>query len=61
MNLELTDTETAAVILLLKHAIAEDRYPLSERVQTWQGICERAPLMSGRSFVLSAAYHHLRR
>ena len=34
MHLDLCDTETPAIILLLKHAIADDRYPLSERVQT---------------------------
>ena len=49
MNLELTDTETAAVILLLKHAIAEDRYPLSERVQTWQGILDKLEPRPARS------------
>ena len=38
MHLELTDAEAPALIALLKHAIDEDRYPLSERVQTWQGI-----------------------
>ena len=41
MNLELTDTETPVLIALLKHAIDDDRYPLSERVQTWQSILDR--------------------
>jgi len=41
MHLDLSDAETAAIILLLKHAIADDRYPLSERVQTWQGILDK--------------------
>jgi hypothetical protein len=41
MHLDLSDTETAAIILLLKRAIADDRYPLSERVQTWQGILDK--------------------
>jgi hypothetical protein len=41
MNLDLTDTEAPALIALLKHAIADDRYPLSERVQTWQGILDK--------------------
>jgi hypothetical protein len=40
-NIELTDAETAAIIALLKHAIADDRYPLSERVQTWQDILDK--------------------
>jgi len=40
-NLELTDAEAPALIALLKHAIADDRYPLSERVQTWQGILDK--------------------
>jgi hypothetical protein len=40
-NLELTDAEAPALIALLKHAIDEDRYPLSERVQTWQGILDK--------------------
>jgi len=41
MNLELTDTETPVLVALLKHTIAGDRYPLSERVQTWQGILDK--------------------
>jgi hypothetical protein len=41
MPLDLSETETAAVIQLLKHAIAYDLYPLSERVQTWQGILDK--------------------
>jgi hypothetical protein len=41
MNLELTDAEAPALIALLKKAIAADRYPLSERVQTWQGILDK--------------------
>jgi hypothetical protein len=41
MNLELTDTEAPALIALLKHAISDDRYPLSERVQTWQAIVDK--------------------
>ena len=40
-NLELTDAEAPALIILLKRAIADDRYPLSERVQTWQGILDK--------------------
>jgi len=41
MTLDLTDAEAPALIALLKHAIADDRYPLSERVQTWQGILDK--------------------
>ena len=41
MHLELTDAEAPALISLLKRAIADDRYPLSERVQTWQGILDK--------------------
>jgi hypothetical protein len=41
MNLELNDAEAPALIALLKRAIADDRYPLSPRVQTWQGILDK--------------------
>ena len=41
MTLDLTDAETPALIALLKQAIAHDRYPLSERVQIWQGILDK--------------------
>ena len=41
MHLELTDAEAPALISLLKRAIADDRYPLSERVQIWQGILDK--------------------
>ena len=41
MTLDLTDVETPALIALLKQAIADDRYPLSERVQIWQGILDK--------------------
>ena len=41
MTLDLTDAEAPTLIALLKHAIADDRYPLSERVQTWQGILDK--------------------
>ena len=37
-NLALSDTETTALIDLLKRAIVEDRYPLSPRVLTLVGI-----------------------
>jgi len=40
-NLDLSDAEAPALIALLKRAIADDRYPLSERVQTWQGIFDK--------------------
>jgi hypothetical protein len=32
MNLDLTDDETAALARLLRHAIDDDRYPLSPRL-----------------------------
>ena len=41
MTLDLTDAEAPALIALLKHAIADDRYPLSERAQAWQGILDK--------------------
>jgi hypothetical protein len=41
MHVDLTEAETPALIALLKQAIADDRYPLSERVQTWQGILDK--------------------
>jgi hypothetical protein len=41
MNLDLTNSEAPALIALLKRAIADDRYPLSERVQTWQAILDK--------------------
>jgi hypothetical protein len=47
-NLELTDAEAPALGALLKHAIAEDRYPLSERVQIWQGILDKLEPRSAR-------------
>jgi hypothetical protein len=40
-NVDLSDAEAPALIALLKHAIADDRYPLSERVQTWQSILDK--------------------
>jgi len=41
MHLELSETEAPALVTLLKRAIADDRYPLSERVQTLQGILDK--------------------
>ena len=41
MHLDLSETETAAIIHLLKRAIADDRYPFCERVQTWQCILDK--------------------
>jgi hypothetical protein len=32
----LTDEERDAVLRLLRKAIEEDRYPLSDRVRTWK-------------------------
>jgi hypothetical protein len=40
-HLNLDGEQTAALVALLKHAIDEDRYPLSERVQTWQCILDK--------------------
>jgi hypothetical protein len=54
-NLELSDTETADLIDLLKRAIVTDRYALSPRVQTLEAILNklrpepiREPPPSGR-------------
>jgi len=52
MHLELTDAEAPALIALLKHAIDEDRYPLSERVQTWQGIPDKLEPRPARALAL---------
>jgi hypothetical protein len=38
MQLELTDEETQALARLVRNAIDGDRFPLSARVQTWEGI-----------------------
>ena len=40
-NLALSDTETIALIDLLKRAIVSDRYPLSPRVRTLVGILNK--------------------
>jgi hypothetical protein len=40
-TLELTDEEKLALAAELKHTIAEDRYPLSPRVRTLQGILDK--------------------
>ena len=40
-TLDLTEPETAAIIRLLRHAIDEDRFPIYERVQTWQAIPDK--------------------
>jgi hypothetical protein len=52
MHLKLTDAEAPALIALLKHAIDEDRYPLSERVQTWQGIPDKLEPCPARALAL---------
>jgi hypothetical protein len=41
MTLDLTDAEAAALVTLLKRAIADDHFPLSPRVRTLQGILDR--------------------
>jgi hypothetical protein len=38
MNLDLTDEETETLARLLRHAIDDDRFPLSPRVQGWKAI-----------------------
>ena len=38
MNVHLSDNETESLTRLLHHAIDDDRYPLSPRVQTWKAI-----------------------
>jgi hypothetical protein len=38
MPLDLNDEENEALVLLLRKAIDEDRYPLSPRVQALKGI-----------------------
>jgi hypothetical protein len=40
-TLDLTDDEWLALAAELKHTIAEDRYPLSSRIRTLQGILDR--------------------
>ena len=50
MNADLTDNEKLALVNLLKRAIDEDRYPLSERVETWKAILAKlAPEPAQRS------------
>jgi len=34
---------SAAIVKLLKHVIATDRYPLSPRVRTWKAALEARP------------------
>jgi hypothetical protein len=41
MNLALTDEETASLAALLRRVIADDGYPLSPRVKTWQAILDK--------------------
>jgi hypothetical protein len=41
MTLDLNDEETAALAALLRHAIADDRYPLSPRIRVLQAILDR--------------------
>ena len=40
-TLDLTDEETLALAAEIKHTIAEDRYPLSPRIRTLQGILNK--------------------
>ena len=41
MHLDLSDDETDALTRLLRHAIDDDRYPLSTRIRTLQGILDK--------------------
>ena len=41
MHLDLSDDETAALATELKRVINDDRYPLSSRIRTLQGILDR--------------------
>jgi hypothetical protein len=41
MNLDLSGDETCALTRLLRKAIDEDRYPLSHRIRTVQGILDK--------------------
>jgi hypothetical protein len=41
MHLDLTDDEAAALAAQLKRTIAEDRYPLSPRIQTLKCILDK--------------------
>jgi len=41
MHLDLCDEETEALARLLRHAIDDDRYPLSPRVQRWKTILDK--------------------
>jgi hypothetical protein len=41
MTLDLTDDETAALVRLLRHAIDEDRYPLSPRLAPIRAILDQ--------------------
>lgn len=41
MTLELSDEETSSLAALLRRVIADDRYPLSPRVKTWQAILDK--------------------
>ena len=41
MNVDLTEDETESLTRLLRHAIDDDRYPLSPRVKAWQAILDK--------------------
>jgi hypothetical protein len=41
MNLDLTNEESAILATLLRRAIADDRYPLSPRIQALQAILDK--------------------
>jgi len=49
MNLDLTDEEQTALATLLRRAIADDRYPLSPRVQALQHILDRLEPRAARA------------
>ena len=52
MNLDLT--ETTAITELLKHTIDSDRYPLSPRIRTLQGILNPLLVRSEQVFAAPA-------
>jgi len=47
MNLDLTDSETRALLNLLMDSIEDDRYPLSPRIQTLRAILMKIAEMEG--------------
>ena len=46
-NFDLTDEEKLALAAQLRRVIAEDRYPLSPRIRTLQGILDKLEPRAG--------------